>query len=190
VLGQLGNRVQHALRAFTPRDQKAVKAAASTMRANPAIDTEKAITELGVGEALISFLDEKGRPGIVQRAFVLPPASRIGAITTDERKAVLDKSPVKGIYDKTVDRESAYEKLASRAAVSAGAAVPGTATASGSGGFMDVLKGSLGGLMTGSGRKDSLVEAMAKSAMRSVGSTVGREIVRGVLGSLMGGRRR
>jgi uncharacterized protein len=190
VLGQLGNRVQHALRAFTPRDQKAVKAAASTMRANPAIDTEKAITELGVGEALISFLDEKGRPGIVQRAFVLPPASRIGAITTDERKAVLDQSPVKGTYDKTVDRESAYEKLASRAAVSAGAAGPGTAAASGSGGFMDVLKGSLGGLMTGSGRKDSLVEAMAKSAMRSVGSTVGREIVRGVLGSLMGGRRR
>ena len=189
VLGQLGNRVQHALRAFTPRDQKAVKAAASTMRANPALDTEKAITELGVGEALVSFLDEKGRPGIVQRAFVLPPASRIGAITTDERKAVLDKSPVKGIYDKTVDRESAYEKLASRAAVSAGAVGPGTAGAS-SGGFIDVLKGSLGGLMTGSGRKDSLVEAMAKSAMRSVGSTVGREIVRGVLGSLMGGRRR
>ena len=127
VLGQLGNRVQHALRAFTPRDQKAVKAAASTMRANPAIDTEKAITELGVGEALVSFLDEKGRPGIVERAFVLPPASRIGAITTDERKAVLDASPVKGAYDKTVDRESAYEKLASRAAVSAGARPAGTA---------------------------------------------------------------
>jgi DNA helicase HerA-like ATPase len=187
VLGQLGNRVQHALRAFTPRDQKAVKAAATTMRANPKIDTEQAITQLGVGEALISFLDEKGRPGVVERAFVLPPESRIGPITADERKAVMDRSPVKGAYDKTVDRESAYEKLASRAAVSAGA--PGTGAGAG-GGIMDSLKGSLGGLMTGSGRKDSLIEAMAKSAVRSVGSSVGREIVRGVLGSLLGGRRR
>ena len=187
VLGQLGNRVQHALRAFTPRDQKAVKAAASTMRANPKIDTERAITELGVGEALISFLDEKGRPGVVERAYVLPPASRIGPITADERKAVIERSPVKGVYDKTVDRESAYEKLANRAAVSAGA--PGAAAGSG-GGILDSFKGSLGGLMKGSGRKDSLVEAMAKSAVRTVGSTVGREIVRGVLGSLLGGRRR
>jgi DNA helicase HerA-like ATPase len=188
VLGQLGNRVQHALRAFTPRDQKAVKSAASTMRANPALDTEKVITELGVGEALISFLDEKGRPGIVERAFVLPPASRIGPITPDERKAVLARSPVKGVYDAPVDRESAYEKLAGRAAMSAGAA-GATAPAAG-GGLMDSIKGSLGGLMTGSGRKDSLVEAMAKSAVRTMGSTVGREIVRGVLGSLLGGRRR
>ena len=187
VLGQLGNRIQHALRAFTPRDQKAVKAAASTMSANPKIDTEKVITELGVGEALISFLDEKGRPTVVERAFVLPPASRIGPIDADERKAVMARSPVKGVYDKTVDRESAYEKLAGRAAESAG----GTAPAAGaSGGIMDSLKGSLGGLMTGSGRKDSLVEAMAKSAVRTMGSTVGREIIRGVLGSLLGGRRR
>jgi len=186
VLGQLGNRVQHALRAFTPRDQKAVKAAAETMRANPKIDTGKAITELGVGEALISFLDEKGRPNVVERAYVLPPASRIGSITPDERKAVMANSPVKGIYDKPVDRESAYEKLANRAAVSAGAAD----ASAGGGGLMDSLKGSLGGLMTGSGRKDSLVEAMAKSAVRTMGSTVGREIVRGVLGSLLGGRRR
>ncbi len=190
VLGQLGNRVQHALRAFTPRDQKAVKAAASTMRANPKIDTEKAITELGVGEALVSFLDEKGRPAIVERAFVLPPASRIGPITAEERKAVMDRSPVKGVYDKLVDRESAYEKLAGRAAVSAGGAAAGAPAASAGGGIMDSLKGSLGGLMTGSGRKDSLVEAMAKSAVRTMGSTVGREIVRGVLGSLLGGRRR
>jgi DNA helicase HerA-like ATPase len=187
VLGQLGNRVQHALRAFTPRDQKAVKAAAETMRANPKIDTEQAITQLGVGEALISFLDEKGRPGVVERAFVLPPASRIGPITPEERKAVIERSPVKGVYEKAVDRESAYEKLANRAAVSAGApgAPPGA-----QGGLLDSLKGSLGGLMTGSGRKDSLVEAMAKSAVRSVGSSIGREIVRGVLGSLMGARRR
>jgi len=188
VLGQLGNRVQHALRAFTPRDQKAVRAAASTMRANPQIDTEKAITELGVGEALISFLDERGQPGIVERAFVLPPASRIGSITPDERKAVMARSPVKGVYDNSVDRASAYEKLAGRAAASAGAAPAGTPVAGG--GFMDSLKGSLGGLMTGSGRKDSLIEAMAKSAVRTMGSSVGREIVRGVLGSLMGGRRR
>ena len=187
VLGQLGNRVQHALRAFTPRDQKAVKAAASTMRANPKLDTEKAITELGVGEALISFLDEKGRPGITERAYVLPPASRIGPITPDERKAVLEGSPVKGVYDKTVDRDSAYEKLASRASAATGAK-PGEAA--GGGGILDSLKDSLGGLMTGSGRKDSLVEAMAKSAVRSVGSSVGREIVRGVLGSLLGGSRR
>ena len=192
VLGQLGNRIQHALRAFTPRDQKAVKAAAPTMRANPKIDTEQVISELGVGEALISFLDEKGRPGIVERAFVLPPASRIGPIDAAERSAVLAKSPVKGVYDKDVDRESAYEKLASRAAASAGApaARPGSAGAGAGGGMMDSLKGSLGGLMTGSGRKDSLVEAMAKSAVRTVGSTVGREIIRGVLGSLLGGRRR
>jgi uncharacterized protein len=188
VLGQLGNRVQHALRAFTPRDQKAVKAAASTMRANPAIDTGKVITELGVGEALISFLDERGQPGMVERAFVLPPASRIGSITPDERKAVMTRSPVKGVYDNSVDRASAYEKLASR--VVAVAASPPAGTPAAGGGFIDSLKGSLGGLMTGSGRKDSLIEAMAKSAVRTMGSSVGREIVRGVLGSLMGGRRR
>ena len=188
VLGQLGNRVQHALRAFTPRDQKAVKAAAETMRANPKLDSEKAILDLGVGEALISFLDEKGRPSMVERAFVLPPASRIGPITSDERRATIAASPVAGVYEKVVDRESAYEKLKGRAtqAPPPGASVPG---ASG-GGFLDSIKGSLGGLMTGSGRKDSMVEAMAKSAARTVGSTVGREIVRGVLGSLLGGARR
>jgi len=188
VLRQLGNRVQHALRAFTPRDEKAVKSAASTMRANPAIDTEKAITELAVGEALISFLDEKGRPGIVQRAYVLPPSSRIGPITADERKAVIDRSPVKGVYEKTVDRESAYEKLGSRAGASASAPTIGAPSAGG--GIAGSIADSLGGLMKGSGRKDSLVEAMAKSAVRSVGSSIGRAIVRGVMGSLLGGRSR
>ena len=186
VLGQLGNRVQHALRAFTPRDQKAVKAAAETMRANPAIDTEKAITELGVGEALVSFLDEKGRPNIVQRAYVLPPASRIGPITPDERQAVIGRSAVAGVYEKTVDRESAYERLKGRAEQTASAGTGAPA----SGGWTDSLKDTLGGLAKGSGRKDNLIEAMAKSAARTVGSTVGREIVRGVLGSLLGGRRR
>ncbi len=186
VLGQLGNRVQHALRAFTPRDQKAVKSAASTMRANPAIDTGKAITELGVGEALISFLDEKGRPNMVERAFVLPPASRIGAISIEERKAVIARSPVAGVYEKTVDRDSAYEKLAHRVAASAqppSIGTPGTPT----GGIVGSIADSLGGLMKGSGRKDSLVEAMAKSAMRSVGSSIGRAVVRGVMGSLLKG---
>jgi DNA helicase HerA-like ATPase len=192
VLGQLGNRVQHALRAFTPRDQKAVKAAAETMRANPKFKTEDAITELGVGEALVSFLDEKGRPSVVERVYVMPPASRIGPITPDERKSVIAASPVAGVYEKTVDRESAYEKLKGRAASSTAAPAPAGegAPAPAGGGWMDSLKGSLGGLMTGSGRKDSMVEAMAKSAARTVGSTVGREIVRGVLGSLLGGSKR
>ncbi|MCD6679641.1 MAG: DUF853 domain-containing protein [Burkholderiaceae bacterium] len=195
VLGQLGNRVQHALRAFTARDQKAVRAAAQTMRANPAFDTEKAITELGVGEALVSMLDEKGRPGIVERAFVAPPASRIGPITDDERATLVRTSNVAGIYDKAVDRESAYEKLQKRAAApvpaasSAGTAAPAGADSS-SGGIGGIFRDALGGLMTGSGRKDSAVEAMAKSAARSMGSTIGRELIRGVLGTLLGGSTR
>ncbi|MGB6055322.1 MAG: helicase HerA-like domain-containing protein, partial [Burkholderiaceae bacterium] len=117
VLGQLGNRVQHALRAYTPRDQKAVQAAAQTFRANPQLDTAAAIMELGVGEALVSFLDEKGRPNVVERGFVLPPASQIGPITEDERRALIAHSIVAGVYEQAVDRESAYEKLAGRAAM-------------------------------------------------------------------------
>jgi DNA helicase HerA-like ATPase len=187
VLAQLGNRVQHALRAFTPRDQTAVKAAAETMRANPKIDTEKAITDLGVGEALVSFLDAKGRPGVVERAYVLPPASRIGPATPEERKRVMANSTLAGPYDKAIDRESAYERLKGRAEASAPAA--GAPPSSG-GSWTDSIKDSLGGLISGSGRKDSIVEAAAKSAARTVGSTIGREIVRGVLGSLLGGRRR
>jgi len=182
------------LRAFTPRDQKAVKTAADTMRPNPKLNTERVITELGVGEALVSFLDEKGRPTMVERAFILPPASRIGPITPEERKAIIDASVLKATYSDTVDRESAYEKLKGRAAQStAGSGAPtpsGSAPQPAGGGWMDTVKGSLGGLMTGSGRKDSLTEAMAKSAARTVGSTIGREIVRGVLGSLFGGKRR
>ena len=111
VLGQLGNRVQHALRAFTPRDQKAVKTAATTMRPNPALDIEQAITELGVGEALVSLLDEKGRPGVIERAFVVPPRSQIGPITPEERKQIIEGSAIFGHYEKAVDRESAYEVL-------------------------------------------------------------------------------
>src|SRR5688572_8461392 len=200
VLGQLGNRVQHALRAFTPRDQKAVKAAAQTMRANPRLDVEKAITELSVGEALVSLLDGKGRPTVVERAFILPPASRIGPISAEERTRVITSSVLYGHYEKAVDRESAYEKLKARvaekpealrekaAAAGGGAARP--AEGSG-GGFLDQLGGFLGGT-TGprGGRREGAVEAAAKSAARAIGSQVGREIVRGVLGSLLGGRRR
>ncbi len=201
VLGQLGNRVQHALRAFTPRDQKAVQSAASTMRANPKLDVQTAITELGVGEALVSFLDDKGRPSITERVFVLPPGSRIGPINADERKALQASSLVAGVYEKTVDRESAFEKLKGRAEASADAA-PGTAPApkpgapaakqeSGGGSLMDGLKGAIFG-STGprGGKHEGLAESAARSAMRSVGSAVGREIIRGVLGSLLGGGRR
>jgi uncharacterized protein len=119
ISAQLGNRVQHALRAFTPKEQKAVRAAANTFRQNPALDAERAVMELGVGEALISLLDAKGAPSIVERALVPPPSSRIGAIAVDEHKAVFDASPLKGVYDETLDRESAYELLQKRAAGSA-----------------------------------------------------------------------
>ncbi|MEI8267187.1 MAG: helicase HerA-like domain-containing protein [Betaproteobacteria bacterium] len=201
VLGQLGNRVQHALRAFTPRDQKAVQSAASTMRANPKLDIATAITELGVGEALVSFLDEKGRPAVTERVFVMPPGSQIGPVTPQQREALRQGSLVAGVYEATVDRESAFEKLKGRAAAApdvrgAGAAtgVPGVATpaetAAGGGllgGLSDILFGSTG---PRGGRKEGLAEAAARSAMRSVGSAVGREIVRGVLGSLLGGGRR
>jgi uncharacterized protein len=199
VLGQLGNRVQHALRAFTPRDQKAVQSAASTMRANPKLDVQTAITELGVGEALISFLDDKGRPSVTERVFVLPPGSRIGPITADERKALRASSLVAGVYEKTVDRESAFEKLKGRAVASADAAA-GTAPAAtapaakqedGGSGWLGGLKDAMFG-STGprGGKHEGLAESAARSAVRSVGSAVGREIVRGVLGSLLGGGRR
>ncbi|WP_034300641.1 helicase HerA-like C-terminal domain-containing protein [Herbaspirillum sp. RV1423] len=191
VLGQLGNRVQHALRAYTPRDQKAVQAAAETFRANPQLDTATAITELGVGEALVSFLDEKGRPNVVERAYILMPGSQIGPITDDERKAFIAASVVAGVYEKVVDRESAYEKLKGRAARQpdgAPATVPAGPASSG-GGLGDLLKDAAGGIFGnsagGNSRRESPVEAMVKSAARSIGSQVGREIIRGVLGSLL-----
>lgn len=193
VLGQLGNRVQHALRAYSPRDQKAVKVAAQTMRANPALDIEQVIGELGVGEALVSLLDAKGRPEITERAYIEPPASRIGPITPEERKALMAASLVAGVYEQAVDRESAYEKLTGRTDARQPAGTPAaggasTAPASEGGGLLDAVKGSLGGLLGGgSGRKDTAVEAMVKSTMRTVGSQLGREIVRGVLGSILGG---
>ena len=195
VLGQLGNRVQHALRAFTPRDQKAVKSAATTLRANPKLDVEAVITELGVGEALVSFLDDKGRPTVVERAFVAPPGTRIGPITAQEREKLVKSSPVAGVYDKVEDRESAYEKLTQRVAAETPEAKPAAAQpgapAAGGGGFMDALGGLLGG-STGprGGRREGAVEMAAKSAARAIGSQVGREIVRGVLGGIFGGGKR
>jgi hypothetical protein len=184
VLGQLGNRVQHALRAYTPHDQKAVKAAAETFRPSPQLDTAQVITELGVGEALVSFLDEKGTPNMVQRGFVLPPASQIGPIDPAERKQVMASSVVAGVYEKAVDRESAQEVLARRTAQQAASAPPPAPAPPGApagGGIGDML----GGLFGGSSRRDTPVQAMVKSAARSIGSQVGREIIRGVLGSIL-----
>ncbi|MCP5290597.1 MAG: DUF853 family protein [Burkholderiaceae bacterium] len=192
VLAQLGNRVQHALRAFTPRDQKAVKSAASTMRANPAIpDMATAITELAVGEALVSLLDEKGRPGVTQRVYVIPPGSRIGPIDDAERAALVRGSPLAGRYDTTEDRESAYEKLRARTeSAAAPAEAAGAPAAPAEGGLMDGLKDMVFG-STGprGGRRPGLAEAAAASAVRTIGSSLGRQLVRGVLGSLLGRRR-
>jgi DNA helicase HerA-like ATPase len=207
VLGQLGNRVQHALRAFTPRDQKAVQAAAETFRPNPQLDTAQVISELGVGEALISFLDEKGSPNMVQRGFVIPPSSQIGALTPQERSEIMASSIVAGVYEAHIDRESAYEKLKGRTDKQAASASPSAQTAanssheqaatpatpdtqaenegSGIGGMLGGLFGNLLGGSTGVRRRDNVAETMVKSAVRTIGSQVGREIIRGVLGSIM-----
>ncbi|TNF56990.1 MAG: DUF853 family protein [Gammaproteobacteria bacterium] len=175
VLGQLGNRVQHALRAFTPRDQKAVRVAAQTFRPNPAFDTEALITNLAVGEALVSTLDASGTPTMVERVKVAPPGSRIGPITPAERRALMADSLVKGVYDEPVDRESAYEILTGRAMVaSREAASP--------------REESGAPARSGSSRQSPL-EAFATSTLRSVGSQLGRTLVRGLLGSLLGGKR-
>jgi len=184
VLGQLGNRVQHALRAFTPKEQKSVRAAAETFRPNPKLDVEKTITELAVGEALLSCLEESGSPGMVQRALICPPHSQIGPITPEQRQQIMSQSVVAGVYENTVDRESAYERLQGRA----------VQLSSGGGGQPQPWYTNIPGLGTpsskGGGRRgDTLADAMAKSAARSIGTTVGRQIVRGVLGSLLGGKR-
>ena len=211
VLAQLGNRVQHALRAFTPRDQKAVKAAADTMRQNPKLDIATAITELAVGEALVSFLDEKGRPSVTERVYVLPPGSQIGPITPEQRKVLIKDSIVAGVYEKTVDRESAYEKIKGRTTEkldNAAQTAPNkqadgsTNTASGSAtngpGMLDKAKEAGGGLMDSLGNifsggarhtRSSVGEQMVKSAASSIGREIGRQVLRGVLGSIMGGRR-
>jgi DNA helicase HerA-like ATPase len=203
VLGQLGNRVQHALRAFTPRDQKAVKSAAETMRPNPSFKIEQAITELGVGEALVSLLDEKGRPCVTERALIVPPGSKLGPIDDALRAQLIAASPVAGFYEKAVDRESAYETLKARVAPSGATPVerpraetrpppapasresePGRAEGSLASDILFGRRGPRGGRQT-----QGLIEAMAKSAARTVGSQAGRALIRGVLGSLLGGRR-
>jgi len=194
VLGQLGNRVQHALRAFTPRDQKAVKSAATTLRANPKLDVEAVITELGVGEALVSFLDDKGRPTVVERAFVVPPGTRIGPITAQEREKLVRASAVAGVYEKLQDRESAYEKLKARTtdkgSEAAGSQPPrsapapaGSAGGGAAGGLSSILFGTTG---PRGGHHDGLVDAALKSTVRALGSGLGRAIMRGTLGSILG----
>jgi len=188
VLGQLGNRIQHALRAFSPRDQKAVKAAAETMRDNPELDETSAITELGVGEVLVSCLDEKGTPGIVERALVVPPQAQIGPINDAERKTIIQSSLLAGHYEKVVDRESAYEILKGRTGEKqADASAQQTAQTSANGSIGGILGGIFGSSTPG--RREGVGEALAKSTARAIGSAVGRQIVRGVLGSLLGGRR-
>ena len=203
VLGQLGNRIQHALRAYTPRDAEAVRTAASTFRPNPKINTEQAITELATGEALISFLDEKGRPNPVERCWVIPPSSRIGPVTPQERAVLIKTSLVAGIYDTTADRESAYEKLTGRVAARMESAdkvaAPGAATASAATpeakdepGFFSKIGGMIGDVMESKNSphsRQSVGEAAMKSAARAVGSEVGRRVIRGVLGSIFGGKR-
>ncbi len=205
VLAQLGNRVQHALRAFTPRDQKAVKSAADTMRSNPGLDIATAITELAVGEALISCLDDKGRPSVTERVFVLPPGSQIGPISTEQRQTLRANSLVAGVYEKTADRESAFEALKGRtkakaqntpqgtggaaptnAPASAEASTPAPANADGG------ILGGLGDLFGGGAKRSRATpaEQFIKSAASSIGREVGHQIIRGVLGSIFGGKRR
>jgi uncharacterized protein len=199
ILGQLGNRIQHALRAFSPRDQKAVKATADTMRPNPKLDIEQVITELSVGEALVSLLDPKGSPTVTERAWMMAPGSQIGPITDAERRVLIANSVVAGVYEKELDRESALEVLRARAATATAAApnggripIPGGASApaptapgpmSGLGGLIFGTTGPRGG------KRDGLVDLMAKSAARSAGTALSRTLLRGVLGSLMKGSR-
>src|SRR5512142_2886343 len=181
ILGQLGNRVQHALRAFSPRDQKAVRAAAETMRDNPELDEAAVITELGVGEALVSLLDEKGRPNIVERAFIVPPQAQIGPISDAERKAIIQSSLLAGHYEQVIDRESAYEKVKGRGEQKQSAADTGEQPAASGGGLGGMLGGLLGG---GTSRRQGVGEAMVKSVVRTVGAELGRQLVRGLMGSL------
>ncbi len=173
VLGQLGNRVQHALRAFTPKDQKAVKAAAETFRPNPALRVADVITELGVGEALVSVLDEHGIPSIVERAWIYPPHTRFAPLSADERQQIIRRSTIYGHYEKAIDRESAYERLTARAAALAAAPTPTSRRSA-----------------PASSQTGEVFEALTKSVARAAGTQIGRQIIRGVLGSLFGGSRR
>ena len=207
VLGQLGNRVQHALRAFTPRDQKAVRAAAETFRQNPSFDTAKVIMELGVGEALVSMLEEKGTPGVVARTLIAPPSSRVGPITPEERQAVINASALRGKYDTAIDRESAFEVLRDRASgrMSKAGAAPASSAPNtppeqlpetNSGGILGQIGGMLGGILggsaqtaTGRGRQrmstgELVMRSAVQSAARSAGTQIARAVLRGVLGGM------
>lgn len=202
VLGQLGNRVQHALRAFTPRDQKAVAAAAQTFRPNPKLDTAKAIMELGKGEALVSFLEGNGTPAMVERVLIRPPSARIGPVSPEERKAIIDASPVKGKYDTAIDAESAYEILQKRVAGATGQA--GGSVGGGVLGEIGAIVGSVFGTNVKHGRLSTgqliarnvtrsvtdkvvggVVADLGKSVGGSIGGSVGRALVRGALGGLL-----
>jgi len=195
VLGQLGNKVQHALRAFTPRDQKAVKAMAETFRVNPAFDTETAVTELAVGEALVSILQADGTPSVVERTMMLPPHARIGTITPEQRQSILASSLVAGHYEAQVDRESAYEVLKARADAEAAADAAETAAAAEAKAAETQAKADAAKAKADAAaakaaakpasRKDSMVEAFGKSAVRAIGSQVGRQIIRGVMGTIL-----
>ncbi|MBP6355237.1 MAG: DUF853 family protein [Nitrosomonas sp.] len=200
ILTQLGNRIQHALRAFTPRDQKAVNAIAETMRPNPKLDIKQAILELSVGEALISFLAPDGSPTVTERAFVLPPVSQIGPITPDERKQLMQSSIVAGVYEQAIDRESAFEMLQARMGADNPQSSLPQSVVKGDHPIKQIgegVLGELGDLLFGgstggkrNGRREGVIDAFAKSAARSVGSSIAREITRGLLGSLLGQKRR
>ncbi|MEI6236818.1 MAG: helicase HerA-like domain-containing protein, partial [Planctomycetota bacterium] len=207
VLAQLGNRVQHALRAFSPRDQKAVKVAAETLRQNPKFNAEEAIMQLEVGEALISFLDEKGTPSMVERAFVLPPSSRIGPVTQFDRQKLIQASVIYGVYEKAVDRESAYEKLKAGVKPHAPGEAP-TQTSTGSANVPVTTPGTtvspttpaepagpsmwdkMNDMFNGGTKRAGMAETIAKSVARSASSELGRSFMRGVLGSIFGGRKK
>jgi DNA helicase HerA-like ATPase len=197
VLGQLGNRVQHALRAFTPRDQRAVKAAADTFRQNPAFDTATAIMQLGVGEALVSMLDEKGTPDMVSRTLIAPPSARVGPITADERNAIIKRSGLLGKYDTVIDRESAFEILQARSqgrmgeagAPSSGPGAGGAAAAAGAGAgiwawIMKVFGGGAAGKRQKMSAAEMALRSAVQSAARSAGTQIARAIMRGILGNM------
>jgi len=196
ILGQMGNRIQHALRAYTPRDQKAVRTAAETFVANPKLDVATVISQLAVGEALVSTLQENGVPMAVDRTLMCPPRCRMGSITAEERAAVRARSPIGPRYDTAVNRESAYEILTKRAsAAAAPAAQPDSSAPQTTGPAQTAQQpakggGVLGGFLWGTNRRQGMVETMAKQAARTVGSQVGRQILRGVLGGIFGGSRR
>jgi DNA helicase HerA-like ATPase len=184
ILGQLGLKIQHALRAFTPKEQKAVRTVAESFRPNPQLDTAVVITELGVGEALVSTLDAKGRPGVVERVLVRPPQSKIGPLLPQDRERIMARSPLKGRYEAALDRDSAFERLQARTREALEAARDESVekkSAADAGGGLDWLGGS--------SRRQGVAEALVKSTVRTIGSQLGRQIIRGVLGSLFGGRK-